>query len=210
MKENNSLKRSLIFQSFSPLFVLVFIQHFQLSFFCLPYKLCEAFQQRNVIDKICNYTQWGDLLVSIFALGWILYAFLVYKGFEGIHCTNFRSAGEQVLMGEDKTDGGVSFLVSFVLPLLIEDINTVRGMMVFGVLLWLIIKLLTKSNLFYQNPVLLLLGYQCFSFKFVNPAKDIENPDGVYIGITKGRKIATEPSVKRKYIADDVFLIYNE
>lgn len=83
-------------------------------------------------------------------------------------------------------------------------------MMVFGVLVWLIIKLLTKSNLFYQNPVSLLLGYECFLFKFVNPAKDIENPDGVYIGITKERKVATGPSVKRKYIADDVFLIYNE
>lgn len=127
-----------------------------------------------------------------------------------MHCTNFRSAGEQVIIDEDKRDSGASFVVTFILPLLIEDINTVRGMLVFGALLWLIIKLLTKSNLFYQNPVLILLGYECFAFKFVNPARDIENPDVVYIGITKGRKISTEPAIKRKYIADDVFLIYNE
>ena len=210
MDENRNLKRSLIFQSFAPLFVLLVIKHFQLSFFYLPYKVYLSFKQHELIDSICRYTQWGDLLVFIFSLGWILYAFLVYMGFEGMHCTNFRSAGEQVLIGEDKRDGSVSFLVSFVLPLLIEDINTVRGIIIFGVLLWFIIKLLTNSNLFYQNPVLLLLGYECFSFKFVNPAKDIEKPDRIYIGITKGRKIEEKPVVKRKYIADDVFLIYNE
>lgn len=139
MEENKSLKQSLIFQSFAPLFALILIQHFQVSFFCLPYKLYFAFRQHNMIEKIRNFTQCGDLIASVFCLGWVLYAFLVYIGFEGMHCTNFRSAGEKIIFDEDKRDSGASFLVTFILPLLIEEINTLRGMLVFGVLLWLII-----------------------------------------------------------------------
>ena len=210
MKENSSLKHSLIYQSFAPLFALILIKHFPFSFISIPCELCVDIQQQEVLDKICNFPQLGDFIISVISLVYLVYASLIYKGFEGMHCTNFRSAGERVIIEEDNRDSGASFLVSFVLPLLMGDFKTLRGMIVFFVLLWFVIKLLNKSNLFYQNPILPLLGYECFSFKFVNPSKDVENPDKVYIGITKGTKISMESCVKRKYIADDVFLIYNE
>jgi hypothetical protein len=74
----------------------------------------------------------------------------------------------------------------------------------------MVIMLLSRSNTFYQNPVLAAMKYRTFSFKFLNPDNDIINPDRIYIGITNGKPIAEEAVIKRKYISDGVFVIYND
>lgn len=47
-----------------------------------------------------------------------------------------------------------------------EDLDTWKGFFVFGILMIMLFALMWKTNLFYQNPVLTLLGYEVFSFKF--------------------------------------------
>lgn len=54
------------------------------------------------------------------------------------------------------------------------------------------------------------MRYRTFSFKFLNPNRDIKYPDKIYIGITHGKQITEEAVIKRKYISDDVFVIYNK
>ena len=80
---------------------------------------------------------------------------------------------------------GASYFVTFTLPLLIDDVNTIRGFAVFVLLLSMLILLIARSDLFYQNPVLATLKYKVFRFKFVNPYNDIELKDKTYIGIYK-------------------------
>ena len=101
-------------------------------------------------------------------------------------------------------------MASFVLPLLFDDVGTLNGFIVFGLLLIMMVILLVKSNLFYQNPVLTILGYRVFEFQFVNPYFDIEKENKTYIGITKGKMITEKATIRRKPIADDVFIIFNE
>ena len=66
-----------------------------------------------------------------------------------------------------------------------------------------------RSDLFYQNPVLVALKYKTYEFQFVNPYKDVRG-DKTYIGLSKGDIPSDKEIIKRKYIADDVFLIYND
>lgn len=210
MRENKAIKRCLIIQSFAPLFLLALIQYWQKQFFVLPYKFFVALHKHELLRKLANYAQYGNLIISLVAIIWIACALIIYIGFREWHDTNFRDAGEKISIEEDKRDGAASYLVTFILPILVDEVNTVRGMLTFGVLLVALIKLLVKSDIFYQNPVLALWGYQSFSFRFVNPDCDIEKPEKVYIGVTRGEKINDERKIKRKYIADNVFLVYNE
>lgn len=83
-------------------------------------------------------------------------------------------------------------------------------MISFLLLLSTVIVVLIDSDTFYQNPVLSVMKYRMFTFKFVNPASDIKHSNRVYVGITHGAPIADDAVIKRKYISDGVFLIYND
>lgn len=68
--------------------------------------------------------------------------------------------------------------------------------------------LMWKTNLFYQNPVLTLLGYEVFSFKF-ETTQLTEYSEKECIGITRGI-VGRGNSIKRQKISDNVFLIYED
>lgn len=135
---------------------------------------------------------------------------MIAFGFNGIQKAGFKAAGEQIIIEETTNDSGATFLVTYVLPLLTDDVESFRGLIVFLTMLIMVIMLLSRSNTFYQNPVLAAMKYRTFSFKFLNPDSDIINPDRVYIGITNGTPIVEEAVIKRKYISDGVFVIYND
>ena len=77
------------------------------------------------------------------------------------------------------------------------------------VLLGMVILLLMRSDLFYQNPVLVALKYKTFEFQFEMPYKDVQKKKS-YIGLSKGEIPLENTIIKRKYIADNVFLVYND
>lgn len=210
MKANKKLKRDLVLQSFAPLFLLLMVKHSHcywqqmIPFFTILFK-----GDWSVFAKLIHHPYFGDCIVFFASLVWIIWAALVYWGFVGMLRVKYDSRGESIAVSSDKRDVGATFLVSFVLPLLIDDVSTIRGAIVFALMLFILIVLLVNSNMFYQNPVLTILGYKAFEFQFLNPYVDIEKKDKTYIGITKGSMIIEEAAVKRKYIADDVFIIYN-
>ncbi len=211
MNEDKELKGYLILQSFFPLFFLLFIRHFSLSSFRLLGRfISNLFQGGTVIiDRGFNGFCLGDSIISIICMLWFIISLIVALGFRDLQKGNYDSSGETITVVQERKDSGATFLVTFILPLLIDDVSTLRNMFFFSVLLVMVIVLLMRSDLFYQNPVLMFLKYKTFEFRFNNPDNDVGD-DKVYIGITKGSIPSEEKAIKRKYIADDVFLIYNE
>lgn len=210
MKENSRLKYDLVAQSFAPVFLLPCIKHAHCYWiYWEPFINGLKAEKFIAVSDVIHHPFIGDFFIFMISFIWIIWAILVYLGFVGTFRVNFDSRGERIIVLSDKRDSGATFLVSFVLPLLVDDVSTLRGFVAFIVLLILMILLLIRSNLFYQNPVLTILGYRVFEFKFVNPYGDIKKADGCYIGITKGKVITEEQNIKRKYIADDVFIIFN-
>ena len=211
--ENLRLKRSLILQSFAPLFVLLIIKHIKLG---LYFKLSASFfrilfsEGFVAVSKAIENNNFGGYVVFFIGVIWLFATFIIAVGFKGMQTSGFKSAGETVLIEETQSDGGATFLVTYVLPLLTDDVSSIRGLVVFLTLLIMVIALLINSNTFYQNPVLAAMKYRTFTFKFDNPDRDISHPDRMYTGITRGAPIVEEEVIKRKYIADGVFLIYNE
>lgn len=211
--ENLNLKRSLVLQSFAPLFILLAIKHIKPKIY---FHLIETFFNYWKIEKIeavsmtVRNKEFGSLVIFVISVIWLLFTFIIAIGFKGMQKSGFKSAGEQILIEDSPNDSGATFLVTYVLPLLTDDISSVRGLIVFLVLLSMVIILLINSNTFYQNPVLSAMKYRTFIFKFINPASDINHSNGTYVGITKGALIDENLIIKRKYISNGFFLIYND
>lgn len=203
----------MIIQSFAPLFLLLAIKY---SHICTYYRLiCDLFAKikndswETIITSI-QHPSFGGLVVFIVSIVWLVVTTFVALGFKGIQNDNFISAGEQIVVVERETDGGAVFLVTYVLPLLMDYIDNWRGLLVFFVLLLIVIMLLIHSKCFYNNPMLSLLQYKTYTFKFVNPEKDIKDAEKEYIAITHSEELPEKATIRRKYIMDDVFLIFIE
>lgn len=211
--ENMILKRSLVLQSFAPLFILLAIKHIGFgTFWHLVVSFITLFSDKGLVavSIAIKNKNFGSFVIFIISLMWLFATLIIAIGFRGMQKSGFKSAGEQILIEDSQNDSGATFLVTYVLPLLTDDVSSIRGLIVFLVLLLMVIALLINSNTFYQNPVLSAMKYRIFTFKFVNPASDINHSNRIYVGITHGVPIVEDAVIKRKYISDGVFLIYND
>lgn len=111
--ENLNLKRSLVFQSFAPLFLLLAIKHLDMNYLNLICKFVDVFRKTgiNAVAIAINHALFGEFVV------------------------------------------------------LTDNVTSVRELIVFITMLIMVIMLLTRSNTFYQNPVLAAMKYRTFSFK---------------------------------------------
>lgn len=209
LKEDKRLKLFLVLQSFCPLFLLILIQHVGHCDLVVRFLRGLINGDWSVIGRAWKNCFLGDVTITIFCVGWIIITVFVALGFKNLQNSGFDHHGETIIIGSEIKDSGVTFLVTFVLPLLVEDVSTLRGFIFFTVLLTMVIILLMRSNLFYQNSVLVVLHYKTFEFQFATPYHDVQE-NKTYIGLTRGVLPFGGAAIKRKYIADDVFLIYND
>lgn len=209
MHENKRLKLYLVLQSFAPLFGLILIKH--IGHIDLVKKFFTQLPVRGftVFSAAFQSAALGDVIISLISIAWIVAAVIVCIAFKESEQIKFEHHGESIQIGSEKEDTGVTFLVTFLLPLFVDDVSTLRGFIFFSVMLGMVIFLLMRSNLFYQNPVLVALGYKTFEFQFLTPYKDVKE-NKIYIGISYGSIPTEEAAIKRKYIADGVFIVYND
>lgn len=209
MFEDIKLKKVLILQSFCPLFILIFIKH--IGHFDLVYYFLKEIINGNfkVFKLAIRNPYFGEVVINIISILWFIITLIVTIGFRELQNGNYNSYGEMIRVKSEKKDAGISFLVTYIMPLLVDDVTTVRGFVFFCSLLFIEIYLLIKSDLFYQSPVLTVLKYKTYEFSFVNPNEDVQK-DRTYIGISKTTIPFEKEKIKRKYISDGVFLISND
>ena len=209
MQVDKKLKCFLVLQSFFPLFLLIFIRHVGHCDLVLRFLTGIFHGDWSVFRKMVKSPALGDVVISFFSILWMVITVIVVIGFHNIQNSNFASHGETIIIESEKKDSGVTFLVTFLLPLLVDDVATLRGFLFFSTLLVMVILLLIRSDLFYQNPVLAALHYRIYEFKFCAPYTDVEENKN-YIGMTRYELPSEQVAIKRKYIADNVFIIYND
>lgn len=209
MIEDSKLKKLLVLQSFCPLFILIFIKH--VGHFDLVYEFLYGIINGNfkVFELAIKNPYLGEVIINIFSILWFVVTLIVAKGFKELQNGNYNSYGEKITIKSEKKDAGISFLVTYIMPLLVDDVTTVNGFIFFSSLLFIEIYLLVKSGLFYQSPVLAVLKYKTYEFSFINSNEDVQK-DRIYIGISKTNIPLEKETIKRKYISDGVFLICND
>lgn len=212
MTENVSMKRALIMQSFAPLFLILFVKYFDYNLFYLCNKFFRIFLKKPDLAfiKSLGHPLFVTAILEIFCLLWIVYSLYSIRSFEKNQRFNFISEGELLINIQKISDSGVTFFMTYVLPMAMDDLNTWRGIIVFVILMAILFSLMWKTNLYYQNPVLTVLGYEIFSFEFeTTQAKEYKEKE--CIGITRGAgAVDSEHSIKRQHISDNVFLVYRD
>ena len=198
---NLKLKRGLITQSLSPVFILLMIRHFHCEYINL---ICNFFDRLlknpcTAITMVWNHEMLGELLIFLVGILWIILSLLYIPAFAGTQNHGFHSHGEQIISVEEKRDAAASFLMTFILPLLIDELATPQYWISYLLVIVVVYAVLYQSNLYYQSPVLAILKYHVYEFKVLNPDEtDIEGfkEEKSDIGITHGSGI-TDEDVKK-------------
>lgn len=211
MADNLQLKRGLIKQSLSPVFALLIIRHIHLDYPHLirRFFICLFSSPVETIRIAFIHSRFGELLIVVVGAIWTISSLVSIPAFNATQNAGFESLGEMVIVVEEKRDAAASFLMTFILPLLIDELSSPQYWFSYILVIVVVYEVLYQSNLYYQSPVLALLRYKVFTFKILNPAIGLEE-DKEYIGITKKNMITEKAAIMRKHIADDVFLVYNE
>ena len=197
------------------MFVLLVVRHFHCEYFSLIRRFF-ALLGKDPISTIAiawHHELFGELIVSIIGFVWIICSLLYIPAFAGTQDHGFHSHGEQTIFVEEKRDAAASFLMTFILPLLIDELTTPQYWISYLLVIAVVYAVLYQSNLYYQSPVLAILKYHVYEFKVLNPEETDQEGfknDKSYIGITRGCRITDEAVIKWQRIADDVYLIFNE
>ena len=210
MTENIALKIILIMQSFSPLFLILLIKYFDIEIICL----CISFFENILTDpfftlaKTLKHSAFPELLIEFFSFIWVLYSLYTLFYFFRTQRANFIHEGESLIDIERISDSRVTFFMTFVLPMTMDDLNTWKGLFVFIIVMVMIFVLMWKTTLYYQNPVLTFLGYEVFSFKF-ETTQLTQFRDKRCFCISRSF-ISEGITIKRQRITDNVFLIFED
>lgn len=209
-EQNLKLKRKLVIQSFLPLFIFIFIRYFDYRMISSICHFIRELMQRNfsVMNRIWDHPYLGPFIAAFISLVCSLYGITAMWQFKSMQMSGFVDAGEEIVIEEEITDSGITFFMTFVLSLLLDDVETLRGFIIFTGILGLVIRLMWTTHLYYQNPILTLLGYRIYKFRFINPVMD-GCRDKTMIAVCR-TGIEEKKIVKWKYISDDVCLMYNK
>lgn len=188
------MKFKLMIQSLSPLALLTIIRNF-----------CFVTIDENGVELSFHdfvQTNWTLLIILSLCLCWLLGAVVCFFSFGAFRYTD-KKTGFTVKNVMEREDAGLNFFMTLVLPLLIDDVASIQGALSFLVIVTMILILLSKTNLFYANPILSILGYRIYEFSF-NSNSEFSNE--VIIGIAHG-KIEDQQCIEYKKINENVLYV---
>lgn len=208
------IKREMISQSLSPLFLLLLIRHCHCCrYFGLVVKFFSQIGDFPLTVKSAfQHELLGELIVFIISAFWVIRSFLYLIAFTQFQRCNFESKGERVKNVSIIYDAPI-FFVTYGLPLLVDDLSTPQYWISYLMILAFVYIVLSKTNLYYQNPVLCVFKYHVYEFEVDNPDSQALNgfkENVKYIGFSRGNWINNNTMIKWKWIADDIYLIYED
>lgn len=156
----------------------------------------------GIIGTALTHSQIFAIFLMCFGLLLFILSLFVYFLFNNIQTYGFQEESKKIAIDDDLTENSVIFFVTYVTPFVLDNMDECRGFFSFATIIVLLLLLMSKTNLYYQNPFLTILGYRSFNFHFEG---EVGKPK---IGITRGKIDISNP-IKQKLISDDVYLVYN-
>ena len=193
---HTKLKHSLMLQSLSPLALLTIIRN--CSFQKPPVDITSAASYWDVFFRL------NMVLIIVFVLcaAWIIAAVWSFVSFSAFRLTD-KKKGYTLSSYEEKEDASLNFFMTMIIPLLIDDVGTIQGAVTFFIIVVMMCVLLNRTNLYYANPVLAILGYRVYEIRFE------ENMDfeGQCISVVKGKLSDDLGSIEYKPITENVLYV---
>lgn len=188
------MKKKLIILSLSPLFLLTLLQYF--PFEKIGVVRAHFWDIQMILKHLPLY------IGSWICLCWIFASIIIFVKFVWFQKYDVTGGYEVQNVVEEK-DAGLNFFLALILPLLVNDITTWNGLFMMILLVVIIVCLLDKTNLYYQNPVLVILNYKVYKFSFTDNEYAVAEE---YIAIARG-DINNGDTIEYKKIEDNVLVI---
>ena len=187
------MKSRLMIQSLSPLALLTIIRNF--SFITTDLAGNKLSAPMFIQENICL------LLIMVFCLAWILSALWCFIQFKAFYFTD-KETGYSVISVHEDEDAGLNFFITLIIPLLLDDVDSIQGALTFLIIVLMLCALLARTNLFYANPVLTLIGFRVYRFQFARNTNFTQECIGLCYGT-----IDEQSSIEYKKITDRVLYI---
>lgn len=68
-----------------------------------------------------------------------------------------RNKGIRLSSFVEKEDTSLNFFMTMIIPLLIDDVGTIQGAVTFLIIMVMMYAMLSKTHLYYANPVVAIL-----------------------------------------------------
>ena len=214
MKNNKVMKFQLIIQSFFPLYLILLIKCCDKKVINEGTIIVRDLIERDwmVLIRMFSNEEFGALLISLLSLFMLVLSGIAFFQFKDVQNSGFKDNGDKVRIEEELSDRGVVFFMTYVFPLLLDDLRSFRGFLVFLLVYIVIFLLLWRTNLYYQNPILTILGYKTYKLyfvKYIDGRERVDADKGEYIAIS--HSILNEKRIiKYKEVSDNVILAYNK
>lgn len=194
-EQKNSMKFKLMIQSLAPLAFLTIISNF-------------SFQTQDSAGAVYSTREFichnlPLLCVMLLCVLWVIFAIKFYFWDFGIFRWKDKSGGYEIKNVEEDKEASLNFFLTLIIPLLIDNVSTIQGAITFACILFIICVLLYRTNLFFANPILALLGYHLYSFRF---EQSKQMGEGKYIGLSKG-EVSDGTRIEYVKITEDVLYI---
>ncbi len=189
-----SVKQELILQTFLPLFILLLIKNFRIE------DITSLYGESSLYNNMLFLKIGVLILCFVFSIGGLI---SLYSFCHSMQDSGFTSRNEHIKIIKHKSEEGLIFLVSYIIPLSMNNVfDTLNSFAFFIFIIVLIYLLVNNSELFYQNPILICLGYRVVSYKIV------ERGETQFIGIIR-RNFDENKVIKAKNIVNNINLIIN-
>ena len=187
------MKRKLMIQSLSPLALLTIIRNF--NFITLAGD-----------GSLLSTTEFLQVnMVLLFVMGvsflWVMVSVLFYLDFLAFKWSG-KKGGFEIRNLEEKEEASLNFFLTLIIPLLIDDLYRIQSAVSFLLVVVMICILLSRTSLFYANPILLILGYRVFEFEFLENSKH----KGRCIGIAR-EDLKEVKCIEYKKISGDILFV---
>jgi len=167
--------------------------------FIVQYIKLEPFTMWSKTDKVSDYilyiiTSNWQVVFFIFLISLALLSYVVFQN-------NSKYGTRQNKAFTDITASDfdhLTFLSTYIIPLITFNLNEPRSFIVVFVLLLMIGIIYLKSNLYYLNPTLLLFGYRVYKAKSGNKS---------VVLIIKGNLPNTSDNMPYKDLGNNIYLI---
>lgn len=153
----------------------------------------------------CKFIGLASLLqrniISVIAFGFLAFGTLYYFRFD-YRVAGSKSIAARIVKIEDVNYEHLTFLTTYIIPLICFNLTSFRYLLALGILLFVIGVIYVKTDKFYANPTLAVLGFRVYK---VNLQTRLGLVEGVVI-ISKER-LAEGDQVSRLGLDDKVYFV---
>ncbi|MFZ6773245.1 anti-phage protein KwaA [Undibacterium sp. SXout7W] len=172
IRMNRVIKVGMYLLSLWLLLVLIFVNKIDVNL-CFDCKFATLKQLCDIALK--NYLPLICVIVLVVSIGFYIAFTRIIEG--------AKDGPFKVIEIEDKTADHLVFLATYVIPLLSFNLDTLRQIVTLVITLSLIGAIYVRTNLFYANPTLSLLGFKICTVKFEQNGAGV--PTGTAVLITR-------------------------